>query len=416
MLIDRFRFASTLLLAVAIAVPVAADWPQWRGPDRDGQSPGQAFPADLESLERLWRVELGKGYPGPIVSDEAVFVVESTASEAAAVRALSRGDGSELWRVEWESSGSVPFFAADNGDWVRSTPAFDGERLYVGDMREVLVALDAADGKRLWRIDFAERYGSKRPDFGFASSPLIDDGALYVQAADSVVKIDAASGEILWRVLEREASMMSGGAFSSPILAEIAGRRQLIVQSRLALQGLDPDDGRLLWSREVPNFRGMNILTPVVFDDAVFTSSYRQKAFFYEIERAASGEYSVDLAWSLPAVAYMSSPVVVDGHAYLHLANRRLSCIDLASGEERWRTSESFGKYQSTVARGKRLLALDEKGELILFEANPEAFRLLDRREVADASAWAHLAVDGQAIFVRDLEGITAYRLGARRR
>jgi hypothetical protein len=106
----------------------------------------------------------------------------------------------------------------------------------------------------------------------------------------------------------------------------------------------------------------------------------------------------------------MSSPVVVDGHAYLHLGNQRIDCIDLATGESRWRTSESFGKYQSLVTDGRRVLALDETGELLLFAADPAAFRILDRKKVGEPETWGYLAVAGDELFVRELQAVSMWR------
>ena len=128
-----------------------------------------------------------------------VFVVETTDKSNAAVRALRRSDGTEVWTTRWAASGKVPFFAAANGDWVRSTPAWDGRTLYVGDMEEKIMALDGSSGEVRWTLDFSERFGTKVPDFGFASSPLIDADALYVQAANSIVKVDRATGKTIWR-------------------------------------------------------------------------------------------------------------------------------------------------------------------------------------------------------------------------
>jgi len=411
--------AATVVLASILAAPAAAaddapapTWPEWRGPHRDGTVAG-AFPSDLAGLARAWRVELGKGYPGPIVAADRVFVVESLADESAQVRALDRATGRELWKRAWKSSGDVPFFAASNGDWVRSTPAWDGATLYVGDMREVVVALDGATGEERWRVDVPARFGTKIPDFGFASSPLVDGGAVYVQAANSLVKLDARDGSTLWRALGGDDRIGESGAFSSPVLATIAGVRQLVVLTRLALHGVDPATGAVLWSREVPNFRGMNILTPTVVGDAVFTSPYRERSFLYRIVRA-DGEsgptWSVEEAWTNPATGYMSSAVVAGGHAYLHLGNRRLDCIDLATGASRWRTSESFGNYWSVATDGARILALDETGALILFAADPAGYRELDRRTVGEPETWGHLAVAGDEVFVRELEAVSMWR------
>ncbi len=401
------RLVARLVLLTVLLTSTAAfaDWPQWRGPERDGRSPGEDFPANLETLQPTWSAELGKGYPGPIIAEDRVFVVETLKDESVQVRALKRASGEPLWSRAWPSSGKVPFFAAENGDWVRATPAYDGKRLFVGDMQEVLVALDAASGEVLWKVDFPETFGTPVPDFGFASSPMLHDGALIVQAADSVVSLDAESGKVRWRSLAAETDMMSRGAFSSPYIAEIGGKTLLLIQGRQQLHGLDPESGKVRWSHTVPSFRGMNILTPVVHGDGVFTSSYRQKSFFYEV-----GSDAVREAWTLPAAAYMSSPVVVDGHAYMHLGNGRLACIDLESGKETWRSSETFGKYVSMVVRGKQLLALTSKGELLLLEADPAELKLVARREVSGEETWGHLAVDGDEVFVRELEGIRAFR------
>jgi outer membrane protein assembly factor BamB len=401
---------SFLINSSASAEDAAAseDWPQWRGPRRDGIAHGPDWPSDLRGLRQTWRVELGKGYPGPIVAGERVFVVESADSKTVAVRALARGDGHELWRRTWPAGGSVPFFAASNGAWVRSTPAFDGERLYVGDMQEVLTALKAGDGEVAWRVDFPERFETDVPDFGFASSPLVDGDDLYVQAANSIVKLNRRTGETIWRSLSGTGEMKESGAFSSPVMAELAGLRQLLVQKRHVLYGVALEDGRELWSQQIENFRGMMILTPTVYGDAIFTSTYKGRTYLFTVKR--DGEtFSVEESWSNKASGYMSSPVVIDGHAYLHLANRRVDCIDLATGESRWRSEESFAKYWSMVAQGDKILALGSNGELNLLRANTERLELLDSRKVADDS-WGYLAVSGNELFVRELKAIVAYR------
>lgn len=402
---------TTAALAACLSAGAAGGgeiWNQWRGPERTGEVAGEGWPESLDALEPLWRVELDKGYPGPIVSEDKVFVAETERGETEVVRALDRASGEELWRASWPGDGSVPFFAASSGDWIRATPAYDGTSLYVAGMNELLVSLDAGTGAERWRVDLPARFGTKIPDFGYVSSPLVDGEHLFVQAANSLIKLDKMTGETVWRVLDFDGSIMSSGAFSSPVVAEIGGRRQLVVQTRQVLHGVDPETGELLWSQPVPNFRGMNILTPTVHGDGVLTSGYRQRTFFYRIEPADGGLRAVE-AWTEKGQAYMSSPVVLDGHAYLHLANGRLTCIDLATGERRW-TSEPMGKYWSMVVQGDKILALASDGALHLIRADPEAFRLLDSRTVSDQQTWGHLAVAGDELFVRELEGVAAFR------
>jgi hypothetical protein len=272
----------------------------------------------------------------------------------------------------------------------------------------VLVAVGAETGQERWAIDFVKRFGTEVPDFGLVCSPLLEGDALYIQAANSFIKIRQETGEILWRSFEGKPGVMSAGAFSSPALATLHGRRQLLVQSREHLAGIDPETGQVLWSHPVPSFRGMNILTPTAYGDAVFTSSYQNRSWLYSVAKAGDG-FSVAETWSNNAQGYMSSPVVIGDHAYLHMGNGRFTCIELKTGTRVW-TSDAFGKYVSLVAQGDRILALDERGILLLIKADPQGFRLLDQRKVAAEDTWAHLAVCGEELFVRELRALTVFR------
>ena len=390
-----------------LTAPAFAEWNQWRGPSRTGEAVGDDWPADFSQLTPLWEVPLGKGYAGPLVTGDRVFVVESVDKKNAAVKALRRSDGTELWRHDWQSHGSVPFFAAANGDWVRSTPVWDGETLFVGGMNEKLFALNGDNGTTRWTIDFPDHYGTKVPDFGFASSPLVDGDALYVQAANSMLRINKATGEIVWRALENSGQIQVSGAFSSPVIAELDGVRQLILLTRLALHGLDLETGDELWTQEVPNFRGMNIMTPVISGNRIFTSPYRHGAFMYDVHRKEGG-WEVTELWQQKASGYMSTPVWIGDSIYMHLGNGRFASIDATSGEELWRT-ESFGKYWSIAFHGDRILALDSDGELLLVKATPESFTLLDRKEVATTESWAYVAVSDGQLLVRDLESVKLF-------
>ena len=387
----------------------AWDWTQWRGPTRDGQFSGADWPKTLQGdrLKQVWRVELGPSYSGPIVAGDRVYVTETRGKENEFVSALDRKTGATIWSVNWPGSISVPFFAKSNGDWIRSTPAFDGETLYVAGIRDVLVALNAADGSVKWKVDFVEQLKTPAPTFGFVCSPLVLQGAVYVQAGAGIVKLDAKTGKILWRSLN-DGGGMDGSAFSSPAMYKVGGRDQLVVQTRQKLAGVDPNDGKVLWSEEVPAFRGMNILTPVLHDGRFFTSAYGGKSLAYSVGEK-DGQFTVSTAWENKTQGYMSTPVVIDGHAYLHLRNQRFTCINLANGETTWTTPKTFGKYWSLVANKNMILALDERGELLLIEANPAEFKLIDTRKIADQETWAHLAVSENQLFVRELKAMAVY-------
>ncbi len=393
------------------AKPARQTWAQWRGPMRNGLVGGPVWPERLsaEHLELVWKAPAGLSYSGPIVSETMVFVTETKEKTTEIVHAFDRATGKELWKAEWPGAISVPFFAKKNGDWIRSTPAYDGKSLFVAGMRDMLVSLDAKTGREQWRVDFVKELNAPVPEFGFVCSPLVDGEFVYVQAGNAVVKLNKATGKVIWQSLRNPDGIMTAGAFSSPVIAELAGRRQLVVQTREKLAGISLETGEVLWLQPVPNFRGMNILTPVIYGDTIFTSSYQNKSWLYRVAREGE-RFTVQQVWENTAQGYMSTPVVIDGYAYLHLANQRIACIDLRTGERTWTTTQRFGKYWSMVAQGDRILALDEEGKLLLLKANPKAFELIDERPVSDPEAWAHLALCDDQVFIRDLNTLHVYR------
>jgi outer membrane protein assembly factor BamB len=258
-------------------------------------------------------------------------------------------------------------------------------------------------------LDFVKRFGADLPTFGFVSSPLIDGDSVYVQAGGGVARLRKADGQVVWHGA-RDGGGMMGSAFGSPVILTLAGKRQLVVQARTRLFGVALEDGAELWSLPVESFRGMNILTPTFAGkDRLFTAAYGGKTLGIDI-RSENGGFRAVPAWEFKAQGYMTSPIIHEGHAYLQLRSQRALCIELATGAEKWTTSESFGKYWSMVAQGNRILALDETGDLRLIRATPEGYELVGEAKVAAEESWAHLAVEGTELYIRDLKGLSAYR------
>lgn len=401
-----------ILCASAALAAGPATWPQWRGPTRDGAVSGPAWPDSLTgaALKQVWRVEnLGPSYSGPVVAADRVFTTQTVDKKTEVVTAYDRKTGKELWKASWDGSVTVPFFAAKNGSWIRATPAYDGQTLFVAGIRDVLVALDGQTGKELWRVDFVKEFGTPAPDFGFASSPLVDDTGVYAQAGGCLAKLDKATGKVLWRALKDDGGML-GSAFSSPVFATLAGKDQVVVQTRTKLAGVARDTGKELWAKDIPSFRGMNILTPLpVGDSGVFTSTYGGNTRLLKVT-SEGGKFDVRDGWSFKYEGNMSSPVVAGGHAYVLGKDKRLMCANLETGKEAWRTEERFGEYWSMVVNKDKILALDQRGTLYLLKASAKEFDLLDKRKVSESETWAHLAVCGDELFVRDLNGLAAWR------
>lgn len=402
---------ATTLTATSAFAQAPATWPQWRGPTRDSRLPtGVTWPdkLDKETLKLLWRVDLESSYSGPIVTADRVFVTE-TVGKQEVVKALRRSDGHTLWKTSWEGQMTVPPYAKVNGDWIRATPVYDGASLYVGGMRDLLVSLNATTGKENWRVDFPKLYKTELPVFGNACSPLVDGDSVFVQVVAGVVALNKKSGKVLWRA-ELDKTKVFGAATSSPIIGTIAGKRQLIVAHRQVLAGLDLANGSVLWKHNIPAFRNTSTVTPVLLGDGgVFMSLYAGRSFRFDVS-AAEGKQTVKTAWHNAANANMTTPVLIGDHLYLHLENRRIACLEVKTGKQTWRTMKTFGNYWSMVTNGDRILALDQDGTLYLLRANPNRYEQLDSRRISEAETWAHLAIVGDELHVRELKGHAVYR------
>ncbi|WP_020475387.1 PQQ-binding-like beta-propeller repeat protein [Zavarzinella formosa] len=385
-----------------------ATWPQWRGPNRDCASSGAAFPDKLDGLKQAWRVELGPGYSGPVVLADRVIVTETVDEKFEVVRALDRATGKELWTARWEGGQSVIDLGKPRGEWIRATPASDGKSVYVAGMRDLLVCLDASDGKERWRVDFVKEFNSALPMFGMVSSPQIDGDAVYTLAATGVVRVNAKTGKVEWRTLT-DGPKEEGGATSSVLVTNVAGRKMVVALNRKTLALLDPETGKILWKQATPAYRNTTTLTPVILgESALFISMIAGRSMRFDVS-IDGDKVAAKRTWDVSQVSYMSTPVRVGDYLYAHLETRRFACLDLKTGRAKWTSDQSFGEYWSMVVRGDRILALDQKGTLYLVRATPEKFDLIDQRKISDADTWAHLAVCGDEVFVRDLKGIVVY-------
>ncbi len=398
----RSPISLCLWLAIGIHQAPAADWNQWRGPSRDGVTDVSAWPDSFQDrLKLVWEQPLSPSYSGPIVHEGLVFTTETVDKANERVSAYDLESGKLAWSVQWQGAMAVPFFAASNGDWIRSTPICSQGRLLVLGMRDVLVCLNAKDGQELWRVDFPAELGTPLPAFGAVCSPLVDDSAVYVQTGGALVKLSLLDGSVLWKTLENAEGMMSSGAFSSPVIAELGGQRQLIVQTREELCGVDLGSGQVLWRQAIETFRGMNILTPLVIGDELFTSAYNGRSQMFRVSKTTEGGWAIEEVWEQNSQGYMSSPIRIGNQIYLHLKNERFTCLDAGSGEVKW-TSSPMGKYWSLITNGKQILSLNDRGELRLIRPSESELEVIDEAKVAEDS-WAHLAIQENLIIVRDL-------------
>lgn len=400
-------FALSLLSLVDQPSPLAAQessWNQWRGPNRDGVWPGE-LPTSLADLKLAWELPLQPSYSGPVTDGKFVFTTETVDESFERMTALDLATGEKKWTTQWNGGIKVPGYAMANGSWIKSTPALAEESLVILGMRDEVICLEPATGEIRWQVDLAERFGARRPPFGGVCSPLIDDGSVYVMGGGATVKLSLADGSTIWKTLADEGD--DDDACSSPVIATLAGKRQLVVQTRTRLCGVDLSDGSLLWSNRIEAYRNMNILTPTILGDRIYTSAQRGRSHLFEVSSTA-GKWASQELWTQKTQAYMSSPVASDETIFVHSSNERLTALDVDSGSILW-TSKPLGKYQSLVRDKETMLVLNNEGELLVVKLDRGELKILDRQNLADDS-WAYLGVYDGGILIRDLNALKVYK------
>ena len=419
MIVPRLFACSLASLVLWSSGTAGETWDQWRGPDRSGRWSGP-LPTSLDGLTVAWEKPLGPSYSGPVTDGETVYTTETVDRSFERVVAFDLATGAKKWGAKLGGTIRIPGYAAANGPWIKATPAVGEGMLVALGMRDELFCIDAATGAERWSVDLADRFGSRRPNFGAVSSPLIDGGAVYVMGGGATLKLSLADGATLWRTLDDEGD--DDDALSSPVLATLGGMRQLVVQTRTRLCGVDPADGRVLWTEKIKAQRNSNVLTPTVLPpaegdeagrDRVFTASRGGGSRCFAVAKNDSGKWSSEEVWADRTQAYMATPVTDGETLFLHTTNDRLTALDAATGEVLW-VSPPAGDYQTFILGGDAegapvLLALNSAGELTALKPDRDARTVLSRRKVAEDS-WAHLGAFDGGLLVRDLNALKVYR------
>jgi outer membrane protein assembly factor BamB len=414
------RLGWATVVGFMIAVPAGAgEWPQWRGPHRDGSAPGERLPPNWpkEQPNPLWKVPVGLGYGGPVVSGGQVFLLTRQGEDEACL-CLDAATGQTLWRHAYPAAYTPPDKNA--GAMPKSTPVVDSERAYFVGITGRFHALDRRTSRVAWAHDFtAEYWGQPKnadgddpwaPACGVAASPLLDGERLVMpvggEKGGAIMAFDRRTGRPVWKSLPDRSS------YASPLLTELAGVRQLVGFTGTRLVGLAPDSGRLLWDYPVRVKFDQTVLTPVVAGNLVVIGGeradiVRQPTIALRISR--SGEkWSVAEAWrNTDLRSYLVSPVAFGGHLLGHSYFRgELVCIDLATGQTAWSKS-GFGDFSSIIFADGQLLLLTGGGEFVALEANPSKCVVKARWKVGESPAWAHLALADGRLFIKDKEHLT---------
>lgn len=404
------RVAAGLFWLAAASV-AAQDWPQWRGPSRDGVATGFSAPAAWPgALRKVWQVSAGAGHSSPVVVGERVYLFHRQGDEEV-VSALDLGSGREIWRHGYPAPYSVNSAAFAHGKGPRSTPVVDGGHVYTIGVGGILSCLDAASGRLVWRKDFAKEFRASSPLYGTSVSPAVDGGLLLVHVGGhddgAFMALDAGSGAVRW------SAKGDGPAYTSPVIATLAGTRQVVTQTQSHVVGLAAASGERLWAIPFTTDYDQNAVTPVVDGDLVIYSGLDKGVQAARIVRSANA-WSAQPAWHNTEVSlYLSSPVLAGGRLYgiSHRQKGQFFALDPRSGRTLWLSEGRQGESAAVVALGRHLLLLTTEGRLVVAPADAASFKPVVTYKVADSPTWAHPALTGRGLLVKDALNLALWRL-----
>ena len=395
--------------AQAAALPPTTKnyWTNFRGPKRDGRydetSVSTAWPAN--GLPLLWKQLIGVGHASFAVADNKAYTIEQRRAQEV-VAAYDLGTGRELWTQKWNAE-----FRDSTGDGPRATPTWDQGRIYALGATGELRCLDASNGSVIWGKNILSDNGADNLQWGVAASPLIVDDKVIVlpggTAGKSVVAYNKNTGAPVWKVLN------DTQAYVSPMLMELAGRRQIVVVSSSRVIGLVPEDGKVLWSYAWDTNNGINVSQPIAVDQNRFfiSSGYGKGAALVEV-KGSGNSYTATTIWENSAMKNkFNSSVLHDGYVY-GLDEGILTCLDVKTGERKWKNGR-YGYGQVLLADGHLIITSDE-GQIALVKATPAGYTEVARFEALKGQTWNYPAIASGRLLVRNSTEMAAYDISAK--
>jgi outer membrane protein assembly factor BamB len=403
-------FTSVLILCTAAlrAQTGTADWPQWRGTNRDGATTTFKPPAKWpENLTMKWRHDVGEGYSTPVVVGDTVYAFgRQVGGDNEVVTAFEATTGKQLWQARYPAPYTVVKAAAGHGMGPKATPAYADGRLFTFGISGILTALDAKSGKILWQ----KPAPAEGPTFTTSQSPMVDRGLLIVHVGGAkggaLTAFDPATGNPKWQWTG------DGPSYGSPIVAELGGVRQVVTFTLDNLVGVSAETGEQLWIRPFKAPSQVNAGTPIVFRDMVIVSGQDAGITAFRVARQ-SGKWVTENVWENDALFYRLSNSVIVGNALFGLSpqNRgQFFFIDAATGKPLWTGEPRVADNAAIAKSGNLLLILKADGQLIVADgSNTSALTPIRTYKVAEPPTWGAPSFSGNRIFVKDATGVSMW-------
>jgi outer membrane protein assembly factor BamB len=380
-------------------------WTNFRGPNRDGRYEERAVKVNWPAggLKPMWKQPVGGGFSSFVVADGTAYTLEQRRKQEV-VAAYNVETGRELWAHGWNAE----FSPDDTGDGPRSTPTWDAGRIYALGAEGELRVLDAKTGKLFWQKNILSDNGASNISWGMAASPLIVDDKVVVLAGGTsgkgVVAYNKLTGARVWQSTNYRAS------YTSPMLVTLAGKRQIMVVTASHIAGLDPADGAVLWTHPWDVSSGINVSQPLIVGANRFfiSAGYGKGAALVELSGSGKSFTTKQVWENINLKTKFNSPVVHNGHAY-GLDEGILTCVDLATGERKWKGGR-YG-YGQVLLASNHLIVTTDAGDLVLVKADPSAYTEVARFNALSGKTWNVPALANGRLLVRNGNEMAAYNL-----
>ena len=409
-----------LVLALAGAfIPVlpAADlvWPGLLGPQRDGWVEHFKIPARWpKQLKKEWSVEVGAGYGTPLVEGQRVYQ-HARQGEEEVVWCVDLASGKQIWRKSYKNPFKIGGGGERHGKGPKSCPVMADGRLFTLSITGMIHAWDVESGSLLWRKDYRGKWEKgNQPNWGVSTSPIVDGERLIVHlgndGAGALMAFDVKSGREVWKQGEH------GTSYSSPLLVEIAGVRQVVQWNHETLAGVESRTGKLLWEYPAPHrSHNQNMPTPVFHKGRILLGGENRGIKCLE-PLLKDGKWSVNRLWHQRKVALDMSTAVINGdHLYgmSHFKMGQIFCLDPRDGTIRWLSEGRIGQNVAFLALEGHVAALRSNGELRIIAADPAAYRARAAYRVAPDQTWAPPVLLDSKILIKDLNRLTLWSVGS---
>ena len=397
--------ATVAVLAVSATRAAAQDWPQWRGPDRDGSVAGFDVPASWPAgLTEQWNVEVGFGYGSPLLVGDRVYLFTRQGDDEVML-ALDAGSGETIWRTSYDASFNMMPATARHGPGPKSTPTHADGRLFTLGISGIVTAFDADTGRQLWQMPA----GPVQPTYHTGQSPFVDGDLMILhvggQDAGALTAFDVATGDVRW------SWDGDGPAYGSPIVAEIEGVRQVITFTQENLVGVSAETGQLLWRRPYTTASTTTSQTPHLYDGDVIEAGRGNGITRVHVVREGNAWTTEDVWHTDDVSLHMTNGVIVDGVLFglSHLNRGQYFGLDLDTGEVLWTSAPRQADNAAILYAGTTIFSLEADAELVVVPHSRTGFEPVQRYEVATSATWAQPTLAGNRVFVKDVDSLTLW-------